>query len=221
MQNVLTYLSLFFTVVVMQAQTGTTVVNSDSTSTKYQQEMKKALKLWHEDKPWEAANVFERVAAAEPDKWLPPYYVAQINVVNSFGEKDKTKITAQLEKAQDFINDATALSKDNPELIALQAHWYTAWLAFDPQQYGMAYSAKAAKLYNQALALAPENPRMIFAKAQWDMGSAKYFGESVESYCKDVQRAIDLFATFKPAGEFYPADGEERAKKILAESCNE
>ena len=219
MQNVLTYLSLFFTVIVMQAQTENTVKNSDVTPTKYQQGMQRAFQLWGEDKPWEAANVFERISVAEPDNWLPPYYVAQINVINSFTEKDKTKLTAQLKKAQDFINDATAISKDNPDILVLQAQLYTAWIVFDGQQYGMTYSAKASELYNRASALAPENPRMILAKAEWDIGSAKYFGGPVESYCKDIQRAIDLFATFKPAGEFYPTYGEERAKQVQAESC--
>ncbi|WP_026450152.1 hypothetical protein [Aequorivita capsosiphonis] len=219
MQNVLTYLSLFFTVIVMQAQTETTVSTSDTIPTPYQQGMQKAFQLWHDDKPWEAANIFERIATAEPDNWLPPYYVAQINVVNSFTEKDGTKLKAQLEKAQDFINDATAISKENPDLLVLQAQLYTAWIVYDGQQYGMAYSAKASELYNRALALAPENPRMIFAKAQWDIGSAQYFGGSIDSYCKDIQRAIDLFATFKPEGEFYPTFGKDRAKQVLAESC--
>ncbi len=218
MQNLITYFTLFFTVLVMQAQTETTGT-ALSGPTKYQQGMQKAFQLWQEDKSWEAANTFERIATAEIDNWLPPYYVAQINVINSFAEKDPAKLKAQLDKAQDFINVATAISKDNPDLLVLQAQLYTAWIVFDGQQYGMTYSGKATELYNKALALAPDNPRMILAKAEWDMGGAKYFGQSVEPYCKDLQRAIDLFATFKPAAEFYPTYGEERAKQIQAESC--
>lgn len=220
MQNVITYLTLFFTVLVMHAQTeNVTVNNTDTAPTKYQQGMQKAFKLWQEDKSWDAANMFERIATAEPENWLPPYYVAQINVINSFSEKDGAKLKAQLDKAQDFINQATALSKDNAELVVLQAQWYTAWIVFDGQQYGMTYSAKASELYNKASTLAPNNPRIILSKAEWDMGGAKYFGQSVEPYCKDLQRAIDLFATFKPAGEFYPTYGEDRAKLLMAESC--
>lgn len=220
MQNVITYLMVFFTALVMQAQTETsTVNNTDTTPTKYQQGMKKAFQLWHDDKPWEAANVFERIATAEPDNWLPLYYVAQINVINSFEEKDPAKLKAQLDKGQDFINQAMALSKDNPDLLVLQAQLYTAWIVFDGQQYGMTYSPKASELYNKALTLAPNNPRMILSKAEWDMGGAKYFGQSVEPYCKDIQRVIDLFAIFKPACEFYPTYGEERAKQIQEESC--
>ena len=47
---------------------------------KYEQGMEKAFDLWKNNQPWEAANLFERIAQAEPDNWLPPFYVAQINV---------------------------------------------------------------------------------------------------------------------------------------------
>ena len=219
MQNILTYLAIFFTALVIHAQDLPTAHSTEAIPTKYQQGMQRAFQLWQEDKSWEAANMFERIAKAETENWLPAYYVAQINVINSFSEKDATKLKSQLDKAQDFINVATALSKDNPELLVLQAQWYTVWIVFDGQQYGMIYSAKASELYNKALALAPNNPRMILAKAEWDMGGAKYFGQSVVPYCKDIQRAIELFTTFKPAGEFYPTYGEERAKQIQTESC--
>ena len=219
MQNVIAYISLFFTVMVMQAQSDAVILTNEEAASKYEQGMQKAFKLWSENKPWEAANMFERISVAEPNKWLPPYYVATINVVNSFGEKDKDKLSAQLKKAQDFINDATSISKENYEIMLLQAQLYTAWIVFDGMQYGMKYSPKATELYNKALALEPENPRMILANAEWNIGSAKYFGGSIDSYCADIQRAIDLFVEFKPKGKFYPSFGEERAKQVLAENC--
>ncbi len=218
MQHALIYLSLFFAISAMQGQTTLDSEKKESSS-KYEMGMRQAFKLWGADKPWEAANLFERIANAEPDNWLPPYYVAQINVINSFTEKDKEKLSAQLKKAQDFINDATAISKDNPDLLVLQAQLYTAWIVFDGRQYGMLYSEKASGLYNKALALSPDNPRMILAKAEWDMGGAKYFGQPLDPYCKDVRRAIELFGSFKPAGEFHPSYGLERAKQVLEENC--
>lgn len=219
MHNIFTYLCLFFTSLVIHAQTGSATINQDAGETKYEQGMQKAFHLWGDDQPWEAANMFERIAKAESDSWLPPYYVAAINVIYSFGEKDKTKITAQLKKAQDFINDATAISKDNPEIMVLQAQLYTAWIVFDGMQYGMKYSPMATELYSKALALEPENPRMILANAEWNIGSAKYFGGSVESYCKEIQRAIDLSDTFEPKGKFYPKFSEDRAKQVMNENC--
>ncbi|WP_310994208.1 hypothetical protein [Aequorivita marina] len=220
MQNVLTYLSLIFTAIVMQAQTETLPQsNKVAEQTKYEKGMTKAMQLWQNDKSWEAANVFERIAKAEPENWLPPYYVAQINIINSFTEKDGTKLKAQLDKAQNFINDAKVISKENPDLLVLQAQLYTAWIVYDGQQYGMKYSAKATELYDKALALAPDNPHMIMAKAEWNMGSAKYFGGSLDPYCKEIQRALAVSESYKPAGKFYPRFSVDRAKQVQAENC--
>lgn len=193
---------------------------SGMSQSKYEQGMRKAFELWNNEQPMEAANVFERIAQAEPDTWLPPFYVAQINVIESFGEKDITTLTARLDKARDFINDAMALSKDNPELLILDALWHTAWISYDGKKFGMIYSGKVTELYEKALELAPENPHVVLSKAEWDMGAAQYFGKPIAPYCKDVARALALFATFKPASEFYPAYGEERATEILKNSCS-
>lgn len=187
--------------------------------TKYQQGMQKAFELWENQKPMEAANLFERIAQAEPDNWLPPFYVAQINVLQSFSEKDKEKVVVQLKKARDFLNDANALTENNAELLVLEAQLLTAWIVYDGQQYGMKYSGKINELYNKAEKIAPNNPRVVLGKAEWNMGSAKYFGQSTAPYCKDIERAIELFATFKPEGEFYPQGGGEYAQKVLEENC--
>ncbi len=220
MQTVFTYLTIFFTVLVMQAQTKTASDETSATPTKYEKGMVEAFRLWEEGKQWDAANMFERIASAEPDNWLPAYYAAQINVIYSFGEKDKSKLSEQLAKAQDFINEATTISKDNPDIMVLQAQLYTAWIVFDGQQFGMQYSQKASGLYEKALAIEPENPRVIFAKAEWDMGSAKYFGQSIESHCKNVEYAIELSHNFPTKGKFYPSFNLDRAKKVLAENCH-
>lgn len=219
MHYVLTYISLFFTVLIMQGQTETLSKNNEIPSSKYEKGMQEAFKLWQSNKSWDAANMFERIAKAEPDNWVPSYYVAQINIINSFSEKDKTKLTEQLKKAQNFINDATAISKENPDLMVLQAQLYTAWIVFDGMQYGMEYSPKASQLYDKALALSPNNPRMIMAKAEWDIGSAKYFGQSVTAYCEEIKRAIELSKNYKVEGAFYPTFSENRAEQVLAENC--
>tara|TARA_R110002049_G_scaffold231823_5_gene404423 strand:+ start:2534 stop:3157 length:624 start_codon:yes stop_codon:yes gene_type:complete len=186
--------------------------------TNYEKGMQKAFELWRSNNPVEASNMFERIANAEPDNWLPAYYAAQINIVNSFGLTDKEKLTAQLKKAQDLINDATAISKNNPEIMVLQALLHTAWIAYDGATYGMALSGKVVELYTEAAQIAPENPRVVYCKAEWNMGSAKYFGQDTTPFCKDLERAIELFAKFKPETPFHPNWGKERAAQIL-ETC--
>lgn len=177
--------------------------------------MQKAFQLWGEGKISEASNMFERISSAELDNWLPAYYAAQVNTVASFGEQDKEKLTQQLEKAQEFIDIAKAISPDNPEILVQQAMIYTAWVASDGATYGMTLSGKVAALYQKALQLAPENPRVVFSKAEWDMGSARYFGQDIAPFCKDVEHALELFAKFKPESPFHPDWGQDRAALIV------
>ena len=184
--------------------------------TSYEKGMEKAFDLWRSNNPTEASNLFERIASAEPDNWLPPYYAAQINILYSFGLQDEEKLTAQLKKAQDLLNDATAISKENPEIMVLQALLHTAWVAYDGATYGMTLSGKVLELYAKAAKLAPNNPRVVFCKAEWDMGGAKYFGQDTTPFCKDIERAIELFANFKPETPFHPNWGKERAEQVLA-----
>lgn len=184
----------------------------------YTNGMTRALSLWGEGKNMEASNLFERIAMAEDDNWIPYYYVAQVNTVASFGEKDEQKLTQQLEKAKEFVDIAKRLSPNNAELLVQEAMINTAWMAFDGATYGPMLSGKNMQLYNQALQLAPTNPRVVYSKASWDMGSARYFGKDTAPYCKDVERALELFATFENDTPFYPSWGEDQAKREL-EQC--
>lgn len=180
----------------------------------YEMGMQKAFGLW-KDNPTAASNLFERIAQVETDNWLPTYYAAQVNILQSFGERDKDKLTAQLNKAQDLINDATAISNNNPEIMVLQALLHTVWVAYDGATYGMTLSPKVGALYTKATQIDPTNPRVILSKAEWDIGSARFFGQDTAPFCKDIEKALELFANFKPASEFHPNWGKERAEQVL------
>jgi len=193
------------------------VINAQSN---YEKGMQKAFELWGTNNPVEASNMFERIASAESDNWLPAYYAAQINIVNSFGLRDENKLSEQLKKAQDLINDATAISKNNPEILVLQALLHTAWVAYDGATYGMTLSPKVEALYTQAQQIAPNNPRVVYCKAEWGIGSARYFGQDTKPFCKELERALELFANFKPETPFHPNWGKDRVE-ILLESCKE
>ena len=186
---------------------------------RYEAGMQKALDLWGAEKPWEAVNQFERIAAAEPNEWLPPYYASLIGVINGFGMKDEAKLKDQLDRSMGFLKDAKAISKDKPELLILEALWYTVWVAYDGARFGMTYSAKVSQLYQEALKIAPDNPRVILNKAEWDMGSARFFGQPLDPFCEDIKRSIELFADFDPEEKFYPTYGLERANQLTEETC--
>ncbi len=188
--------------------------------TPYEQGMQKALSLWKNNKPTEAVNLFERIAKAEPDNWLPPYYAAYVMITQGFNIKDVAQLKSEMDKALLFLNDAKSRSKNNPEIIILDALWHTVWVASDGQKYGMLYGAKVAQMYEKALLLDPENPNVILNKAQWDIGGAKFFGKPVTAFCKDIEKAIELSKTFAPEALFYPKFDLKRAQQLLEENCS-
>jgi hypothetical protein len=188
--------------------------------TNFEKGMTKAFELWESNKLDEAENMFERIAKAEEDEWLPNYYIAQINSLKSWNEKDETILKAQLGKAQDHLDIAMSKTESNAELLVMQAQVYTNWVAYDGATYGMKYAGKVAELYAKAVKLDPTNPRAAFCKADWGMGSAKYFGQDTEPFCGEIEASIELFDTFKPESDFHPNWGKERAKEVLT-ACKE
>ena len=181
----------------------------------YENGMTKAFGLWQENKTAEAAQLFERIAAAEKNNWLPSYYAATIHIIDAFSIKDETLLTAKLNKAQNLLDEAKSNSENNAELLITQALLNTAYIAYDGQKYGMTLSGENAQLYAMALNIAPNNPRVVLGKAEWDMGAARFFGQSVAPFCKEIKRAVELFKNEKPAGKFHPQGGIERALEAL------
>lgn len=190
------------------------VCGTMTAQSQYETGMQKAFGLWEADKPEEASAMFERIASAEKDNWLPSYYVALINTTEAFKTQDKEKISALLDKASGALDQAMILSPDNAELLVMEALIQTAWIVYDPMTNGMKLSGKINQLYAKAMVLAPDNPRVVLNKAEFDMGSAAYFGKDTAPMCKEIERAVSLFATFKPESPYHPKWGLERAQEI-------
>lgn len=183
--------------------------------TQYEQGMGKALGLWKEGKSTEASALFERIAAAEKDNYLPNYYVALINTTEAFNPANKDKITSLLAKANAALDIELAKTPNNVELLVVQAMAKTALLASDPMTYGMTLSPKISEIYMHASLLAPENPRVVLCKAEFDMGGAKWTGADVKEICSRLQKSLDLFAKFKPETPFSPSWGLDRAQEAV------
>ncbi|WP_281232327.1 hypothetical protein [Flavobacterium gelatinilyticum] len=185
-----------------------------SAQTQFEQGMTKALGLWKEGKNAEATALFERIAAAEKNSYLPNYYVSLMNATAVFTEKDKTKINLLLTKAQDALDAEFIKDQNNAELYVLQALIYTGYVVADPMTNGMKYSGKVMEAYAKAKAIDPNNPRAVFGEADYQLGGAKWTGVDTKPLCAQVDKSIELFATFKPETPFSPKWGLERALEI-------
>ena len=184
-----------------------------SAQTQFDQGMQKALQTWKNGNSKEALVQFEKIASVEKTNWLPNYYIVLINTTQAFEEKDKTKIESLLnaaQKAQDVCNE---LAMDNPEVLVLQAMIHTAWIVYDPMINGQRLSGDVMYILNKANKIAPENPRVVFQKASFEKGMAQYFGQDTKPMCAQIEKAIELFATFKPESALHPSRGLDRAQE--------
>lgn len=107
---------------------------------------------------------------------------------------------------------------NNAELLVVQAMVHTASIASDPLTNGAKLSPLVMQLYSKFQAIALENPRAIFGKAEFKIGSAKFWGTDTKPMCAQIEKAISLFASFKPETPFSPKWGLDRAQAAL-KSC--
>lgn len=181
----------------------------------FEQGMGKAFQLWGEGKNMEASAMFERIAAADKTSWLPNYYVAFVNTTAAFNTKDAAQMNLLLTKAQNALDIEMIKNPNNPELLVVQAMIHTAKISSDPMTNGAKLSPVVMQLYSKAQAIAPENPRAIFGKAEFEIGAAKFWGTDTKPLCAQIEKAIGLFATFKPETHFSPKWGLDRAQSAL------
>ena len=185
----------------------------------YDAGMTEAFELWRNEKPTEATNLFERIAKAENDNWLPYYYASQVKIVQSFPMTQPATKEQLLNEAQDLLDEAKEQGGDEVELLVLQAMLHTARLTIDPAVYAMKLSPVITGLYTKASEIAPDNPRLALSKTEWNIGSAKYFGEDPVIYCLDLKAALVLFDKENHSPMVAPAWGKERLQMLIAQTC--
>lgn len=185
-------------------------VNTTKAQGQYEAGMGQAFALWTEQKPIEASAMFERIAKAEKDNWIPYYYAANTLIVASFESKDATKTNEILKKAASFLEAGHAVSPDNSELITMEGLMYTGYVAMAPETYAMQYSNKIMNLHEKALSLDKDNPRAHLNKLEFEMGGARFFGKDMATFCPGLEELRPLFANQKAPEPFYPSYGDQR-----------
>ena len=186
----------------------------------YEEAMQKAMQNWQEDKVETASAIFERIAAAEKENWLPDYYLGLVNTTAAFSTKDQKMLENQLKKAETALQSALMKTDENAELLVLEALIYTVKITQNPMVNGQKYMPKINEIYAKAEKLEPKNPRVKFEKAQFDLGGAKFFGKDTTPICKEIKASIVLFDEFKNDTPFYPNWGREQAVKALEDCKN-
>lgn len=199
--------------------TGLIAALGANAQSQYDSGMTRAFEHWRNQNPVEAANLFERIAKAENDQWLPYYYASQVKILQSFSMNNVALKEKLLNEAQQLLNEAKQNGGDKVELMILQAMLHTARLTIDPAVYGMKLSPVISGIYAEASKLAPENPRLVLSKTEWNMGSAQYFGEDPAKYCPELKAGLGLFENEDHSPTVAPAWGKERLQMLIAQTC--
>ena len=182
---------------------------------RYEKGMHQALQLWESQKPMEAIALFERIASAEKENWLPNYYIGLISATQVLSNADKNLSGMLLKKAQKHLDAANAISPDNSELYCLQGLINTAWITLDPMVNGQKLSPVTIETYQKAMQLDPNNPRPLYLLAEFQINMAKFLGQDTGAYYNMIIKSLEKFDTFKTPEAFYPTWGKGRAKQIL------
>jgi len=181
----------------------------------YSQAMGSALGLWGQGKSNEASAAFERISQVEKTNWLPSYYVALVNVFDSFKEKDKTIQIQKLDKSEQYVEIARKRNANTAELCCIEGLINTAKIMQDPMNNGQTLSPKTIAIYKKAIHLEPNNPRPLYLLAQFQINTARMMGGDCSSFYKSIEKAIKLFNTFKAKEAFYPNWGKQQAEAML------
>lgn len=163
------------------------------------------------------ANQFERIALAEKNQWLPFYYAAFCQVNNGFLEQDKDKVDAIADRATALIAKADSLAPNNSEISCIKSMIASCHMMVNPMQRYMEYGPESGGNIDKAIEQDPTNPRPYFLKGQGLKYTPEQFGGGCVTAKPVLQTALDKYATFKPAGELYPAWGKSRVEQLMKE----
>jgi hypothetical protein len=160
------------------------------------------------------ANKFERIAQAEPDKWLPAYYEAYCYVQSTvFGDMNSDAKQVQLDKAQLIIDELQKKVENESEIYCLQAFVYQ--LRITDMSKGAVYSSKASEALGKAEVLNSQNPRVYYLNGTNKFYTPKFFGGGPTKAKPYFEKAAELFETFKPANNLMPMWGASHNKEML------
>jgi len=161
------------------------------------------------------ANKMERIAAAEKTEWLPNYWVAYCYMTESYVEKDDDKRDLLLDKADSFIEKVEKMSVKHDEIEVLKANVANARMAVSPSFRWMKYGSVVEKAIGNAKKINAQNPRIMLLEAQGVFYTPEIFGGGKAKSKPMFEKAIEQFATFKPASTLHPNWGEATAKWTL------
>lgn len=142
-----------------------------------------------------SANVFARIAAAEPNQWLPRYYAAYGNLMVGFMtyEKDLNGAIASFDLVEAQLEQARNAQADASELAVLEAYLLIGRLMENPMALGAQITPRVFALLEKAAALNPANPRAPFLRGTYVLNMPEFYGGGAVNAKPYFEKAAALF----------------------------
>ena len=177
---------------------------------------------WDGEKLKDLSAAFERIADAEKTQWLPYYYAAltQVNMGFTLGKGGPTpadKVDPISDKAEQLINKAAELSKDNSEIYIVKKMIANLRMAPGEMDRYMKYGPEGATALETAKKLNPENPRVLLLEGQDKLFTPEQYGGSKTEAKKLFEQSIVKFDAFKPVTDIDPTWGKASAQYFLSQ----
>jgi hypothetical protein len=209
----------FTTVITMMA-----VTSAFSQSDKYEAAMKTNIVLLDsaliKGNIGDLANNFERIGNAEKTQWLPYYYAAYCTVMSSYINQDKSKTDEIADKADALITKAEQLAGgENSETCVIKSMVASAHMMVDPQTRWQQYGQVSSGNIEKAKKMDPTNPRPVYLEGQSKFYTPEQFGGGKAVAKPLLEKALAMFAGFKPASTLHPVWGKGSVQYFINQ-CN-
>ena len=149
-----------------------------------------------------AANTFTRIAAAEPEQWLPHYYAAFSNLIfvfNTFSQ-DPAQALRTLDVAQAGLDRAKTLAPGESDVAVLQAYILIGRVLENPMTKGAELSPRVFAELEKATAMDPANPRAPFLEGTYVLNMPEFYGGGAANAKPLFEKAAALFEKEKDRG---------------------
>lgn len=156
-------------------------------------------------------NKIERIALAETDQWEPYYYMALAQTFQATKRQDATAKDKGLSQALISIEKANEKAENESEIIALRGFINMIKIGIDPATRGQTLGPAATMDFTKAISIDDTNPRAQLFMGQMAMGTAQFFGSSLEKPCEMITQSIILFDQYSGKTALSPQWGKRSA----------
>ena len=159
------------------------------------------------------AASFERIGNAEKNQWLPFYYAAYCKVTQAFMKNEPERNDPIADQVDKLLNKADSLEMKNSEVSLLRAMNASLRMLVDPMQRWQQYGPIVQQYSKDAIAQDATNPRPYWFSGVSLKNTPEQFGGGCGTAKPQLDKALELFESFKPASELHPNWGKETCER--------